>query len=144
MSNFNINKTVLGGRLTADVELKQTNNGTTVCSFTLAVNRRAREQQTDFINCTAWNKTAEFIAKYFGKGSALCVVGSIQTRTWQDNQGNKRYATEVVVDEALFVDGRNDADQAETVTPSGYTPDAYKVPETPNFEDVDDLDSLPF
>ena len=144
MANFNFNKVILGGRLTADVELKQTNNGTPVCSFTLAVNRRTREQQTDFINCTAWNKTAEFISKYFGKGSALCVVGNIQVRTWNDNQGNKRYATEVVVDEALFVDGKNDAEQAGTASPSGYTPDAYKVPQEPNFQPVSPDDDLPF
>ena len=134
MANFNINKVILGGRLTADVELKTTQSGKSVCSFSLAVNRRvSQEQQTDFINCTAWGKTAEFISKYFRKGSSLCIVGNIQVRNWQDQNGNKRYATEVIVDEALFVDGKNEVASAEKA-------------DEPNFVEVDpdDLDSLPF
>ena len=113
MSNLNLNKVVLCGRLTADVELKQTQNGIAVATFTLAVNRRAvqgKPQETDFINCQAWRGTAEFISKYFNKGSSICVTGSIQTRSWNDNNGNKRYATEVVVEEANFVDSKNDSD----------------------------------
>lgn len=146
MANFFINKTILGGRLTATPELKQTQNGTSVCSFSLAVNRRFAkegEQQTDFINCQAWRGTAEFISKYFQKGSAICVVGSIQTRSWTDNNNQKRYATEVVVDEAMFVDGKNDAQSTETANPTNYVPDAYKPSPAPNFEDAGD-DSLPF
>lgn len=145
MSNFNFNKSVLGGRLTADVELKQTQNGVPVCSFTLAVARKMNREETDFINCTAWRGTAEFISKYFKKGSALCVVGAIQTRSWTDQNGQKRYATEVVVDEALFVDSKNGAEQTETASPNNYIPTTYNVPETPNFEGVgrDDSD-LPF
>ena len=104
MANYNFNKVILGGRLTADPELKKTQNGDiSVCSFTIAVNRRfsrAGEQpQADFINCVAWRQQAELLAKYFRKGSSVCVVGSIQTRSWTDNQGAKRYATEVIVDE---------------------------------------------
>lgn len=148
MSNLNLNKVVLAGRLTADVELKQTNNGTPVCSFTLAVNRRYggqnSEQQTDFISCTAWRQTAEFLSKYFKKGSALCVVGNIQVRNWQDNQGNKRYATEVVVDEALFVDGRNDAEQAGTANAGTYIPDAYNAPASPDLQPMSADEDLPF
>ena len=112
MSNFNLNKVILGGRLTSDVEVKQTQSGVAVCSFSLAVNRRYSkegQQETDFISCTAWRNTAEFIGRYFGKGSAICIVGNIQTRSWQDQNGQKRYATEVIVDEAMFVDGKNDA-----------------------------------
>ena len=141
MANFSINKVILGGRLTADVELKQTNSGTSVCSFSLAVNRKYQkdgEAQADFISCTAWQKTAEFISKYFKKGSSLCVVGNLQVRSWQDQNGNKRYATEVVVDEALFVDSKNDA-----AAPSGaYVPDAYTTPG--NMQTVDPDDDLPF
>lgn len=144
MSNFNINKTILGGRLTADPEVKNTTSGIAVCSFTLAVNRRGREQQTDFINCQAWRQTAEFIGKYFKKGSALCVVGQIQTRSWQDQNGNKRFATDVVVDEALFVDGKNEAEQgASAGGGQGYIPDAYKV-ENGNMQAVSPDDDLPF
>lgn len=153
MSSLNLNKVVLCGRLTADPELKQTSNNISVVTFTLAVNRRfqarsgenAATQQADFISVVAWRQTAEFISKYFKKGSALCVTGSIQTRSWQDQQGQRRYTTEVVVDEAMFVDSRNDSGA------QGYTPDAYNAPsfstpaaETPNFEELKADDDLPF
>ena len=144
MSNLNLNKVVLCGRLTADVELKNSPTGVSVCSFSLAVNRRRskdNEQQADFINCVAWRQTAEFISKYFKKGSSICVTGSIQTRTWNDNTGAKRYATEVVVDEAMFVDSRSDNASAS------YVPEAYTSPDfssnVPNFEEVK-TDDLPF
>ena len=155
MSSLNLNKVVLCGRLTADPELKQTGSGTAVVTFTLAVNRRfqsrsndaANAQQADFITLVAWRQTAEFISKYFKKGSALCVTGSLQTRSWQDQQGNRRYATEVVVDEAMFVDSRNDGGAAA----GGYTPDAYTAPSfstpsvgAPNFEEMKAEDDLPF
>ena len=154
MSNLNLNKVVLAGRLTADPELKQTQSGISVTSFSIAINRRfvsrnneQTEQQTDFINIVAWRQTAEFISKYFRKGSAICLTGSIQTRTWQDNQGQKRYATEVVADEAMFVDSRNESGAAQ-----GYTPDAYGTAPSyssspasaPNFEDHNTDDDLPF
>ena len=147
MANLNLNKVILGGRLTADVELKQTPSGVSVCQFSLAVNRRYSkegEQQTDFINCVAWRNTAEFISKFFRKGSSLCVVGQIQTRSWTDSNDQKRYATEVLVDEALFVDSKNGAEQTETAGASSYIPDAYKTPETPNFQDAGADDDLPF
>ena len=141
MSNLNLNKVVLCGRLTADVELKQTQSGVSVCSFTLAVNRKYQaegQKQTDFINCVAWRQTAEFISRYFQKGSSLCIVGSIQVREWTDNNNQKRYATEVVADEALFVDSKSD---------SQATPQLNTTPQfantTPNFENVAD-DDLPF
>jgi single-strand DNA-binding protein len=151
MANFNINKVVLGGRLTSDVELKQTPSGVSVCSFSIAINRKYAkegEQQADFINCQAWRGTAEFISKYFRKGSSICITGSIHTRSWNDQNGNKRYATEVVADEAMFVDskGSEDAPNAQNGSqskfePSPYIPDAYTQP---SFEQVDTDDSLPF
>ncbi len=131
MSNLNLNKVVLAGRLTADVELKQTPSGVSVCSFTLAINRKFQangQQQTDFIQCQAWRQTAEFISKYFKKGSAICIVGSIQVRSWTDSNNQKRNATEVVVDEAMFVDGKNDSQGAEV----------------PNYEEMNADDDLPF
>ena len=94
MANFNINKVILGGRLTADPELKQTPQGVAVTSFSIAVNRKGKEAQTDFINCVAWRQTADFICRFFKKGSSICISGSVQTRTWNDQQNNKRYATE--------------------------------------------------
>ena len=100
-----MNKAILMGRLTRDPEMRTTPQGTSVCSFSIAVNRRfAKEgqQNADFINCVAWRQQAEFICKYFTKGSMIAVVGSIQTRTWDSQDGKKQYATEVVVDEAHF------------------------------------------
>ena len=153
MSSLNLNKVILCGRLTADPELKQTPSGFPVVSFTLAVNRRfqsksndaAQGGQADFINLVAWRQTAEFISKYFKKGSALCVTGSIQTRNWQDNQGQRRYATEVVVDEAMFVDSRNDATGAAPYTPDAYNAPAFSTPvAAPNFEELKADDDLPF
>ena len=112
MSSLNLNKVVLCGRLTADPELKQTQNGVAVVTFTLAVNRRfqsrtadaAGGQQADFISLVAWRQTAEFISKYFKKGSALCVTGSIQTRSWQDQQGQERTITEIRAEVVRFLD----------------------------------------
>ena len=138
MSNLNLNKVVLAGRLTADVELKQTPSGVSVCSFTLAINRKyskESEQQADYISCVAWRNTAEFISKYFKKGSALCIVGNIQTRRWTDSNNQKRYATEVVIDEAMFVDGKNDSQGAEA--PSFNN-------EAPNYTEQSPDDDLPF
>lgn len=147
MANFNLNKVILGGRLTADVEVKQTPNGVPVAQFSIAVNRKPSsngEQQTDFFNCTAWRGTGEFIGKYFGKGSSICVIGSIQNRSWTDQNGQKRYATDIVVDEAQFVDGKNDAQGAGTVSPTNYTPVVYKTPAESKFETVGADDDLPF
>lgn len=105
-----MNKAILVGRLTHDPELKVTPNGVNVCSFTVAVGRRfareGEERQADFIRCVAWQKTAEFICRYFAKGRMIGVVGSIQTRSWDDQEGNRRYATEVRVDEAYFTESK--------------------------------------
>ena len=142
MSNLNLNKVVLAGRLTADIELKQTQSGVSVCSFSLAINRKyskEENQATDFITCQAWRGTAEFISKYFRKGSAICITGSIQTRNWKDKNGENRYATEVIVDEAMFVDGKNDQATDNTAP---YIPDAYKP--SANLEDLPKVDDLPF
>lgn len=150
MSNLNLNKVVLAGRLTADPELKLTPNGISVVSGSIAINRPARVvnnqrvTEVDFINFVAWRKTAEFIAKYFKKGSAICITGSMQSRTWEDN-GVKRYATEAVVDEAMFVDSINN-NKSEDPT---YVPEAYAAPQfsgdnTPNFEEVKTDDDIPF
>lgn len=141
MANFNFNKVILGGRLTRDPELKTTSNGVNVAQFNIAVNRRSgSEQVTDFFNVTAWRGTAEFITKFFRKGSSICIVGSIQTRSWTDNEGNKRNVTEIVADEAMFVDGKNDNVAAPEVKQS-YMPDAYS---DPKLEEITEEDDLPF
>ena len=121
-----MNKSIIMGNLTRDPELKQTNSGTFVCSFTLAVERRFKdangERQADFINCSAWRQTAEFVAKWFQKGSRMIVVGSIQTRSYEDKDGNKRTATEIVADEVYFGEKRNQNSQqaAEPKDDQGY------------------------
>ena len=152
MSCLNLNKVVLAGRLTADPELKQTQSGISVTSFTLAVNRKyakdQEQQQTDFISVVAWRQTAEFISRYFKKGSALCITGAIQTRSWQDQQGQKRYATEVIADEAMFVDSKSDNQPAANGSfipgTTGYVPDAYAPTAAPKFEEINPDDDLPF
>lgn len=145
MANFNFNKVILGGRLTADPELKTTPSGASVTTFTVAVNRRfAKDGETDFINCVAWRQTAEFVSKYFSKGSSISVVGSIQVRSWTDGNGQKRYATEVIADEAYFVDGKNDG-AASAPSASQYVPDQYKAPQNePEYTDISGDDDLPF
>lgn len=149
MANFNFNKVILGGRLTADPELKTTQSGIAVTAFSVAVNRRysktAEQQQADFINCVAWRQQAELISRYFRKGSSICVVGTLQSRSWTDQQGQKRYITEVVVDEVNFVDSKG-----EGPTMGGYTPDSYQTPGfasdagAPRFEEMSNDDDLPF
>lgn len=126
-----LNKVILIGHMTADPELKQTPGGVCVCSFSIGVSRRytkGEQQQTDFINIVAWRQQAEFVAKYFRKGNAICVCGQLQTRTWTDNHGNKRYATEVIADEISFVERK---ETAQTVN-------------SPNFEEIPGDDDCPF
>ena len=108
-----MNKVILMGRLTRDPEMRQTPTGVTVARLTIAVNRRFKNSSgnydADFINCAAWRQTAEFICKFFRKGSMIAVVGSIQTRSWDGQDGKKQYATEVVVDEAYFTGSRTES-----------------------------------
>ena len=152
MANFNLNKVIMGGRLTADPELKQTPSGVSVSTFSIAVNRRynskdsSQQTQADFFNVTAWRATAEFVSKYFRKGSSICVIGSLQNRTWTDQQGVKHYATDIIADEVSFVDSRS-----ESSASAPYTPDAYNSPSfssdntsAPKFEELQTDDDLPF
>ena len=157
MANFNLNKVILGGRLTADPELKQTPSGVSVASFSIAVNRRYagkdaanNQPQADFFNITAWRATAEFVSRYFKKGSSICVVGTIQNRSWTDQQGAKHYATDIIADEVHFVDSRSES-SASAPAQQSYTPDAYSAPaysnqagSAPNFEEIKTDDDLPF
>lgn len=155
MAALNLNKVILGGRLTADPELKTTPSGVSVCTFGLAVNRKYSkegEQATDFINCVAWRVTAEVISRYFKKGSSLCIVGSIQARSYTDKDGNKRSATEVIVDEANFVDSKseNSASEVHNVSAvngsSGYMPSAYgaNLGVSAEFVELGSDEGLPF
>ena len=124
-----LNDITIMGRLTRDVELRYTKSETPVASFTLAVDRDfSNEKQTDFIDCVAWKKTAEFVDRYFSKGSMAVVNGRLQIRDWTDNNGNKRRAAEVVVDSIYFGESKKSASEAE-----------------PTFSDLGDDDGdLPF
>ena len=133
MANFNYNKVTLGGRLTADPELKTTPQGNSVTSFSIAVNRRGKDAGTDFINCVAWRSTADLISKYFKKGNSICVDGEIQTRSYEQN-GQKRTVTEIKVNEVYFVDGKSDNKGEPT----------FQAPEIPKFEEVSGDEDLPF
>ncbi len=108
-----LNKAILVGRLTKDPELRSTAGGVSVVSFTVAVTRsyvrQGEERQTDFINCVAFRNTADFISRYFAKGSMIGVDGSIQTRTWDDQEGKRHWVTEVMVNEAHFVESKKDS-----------------------------------
>ena len=151
MASFN--KVILMGNMTADPELRQTTGGISVCSFSIAVNRRFAkqdqgQQNVDFINVVTWRQQAEFVARYFKKGNPILVCGQLQTRTWTDNQGQKRYATDVVADEVSFV-----ASASQTAAPgnqggSTYTPEAYSTPAASAgpavFEEIPNDGELPF
>nr|DAI88308.1 MAG TPA: Single strand binding protein [Caudoviricetes sp.] len=113
-----MNKVILLGRLTRDPETRYTQTSNMqVTSFTLAVNRRfvkqGEERQADFINCVAWNKTAEFVSKYFKKGQQVGIIGRIQTRNYDDEQGIKQYVTEIIAEEVYFAGDKKDATQNE-------------------------------
>ena len=143
MASFN--KVILIGNMTSDPELKQTTSGISVCSFSIAINRKFAkegEQTCDFITVQTWRQTAEFVSKYFKKGKPILVCGQLQQRTWTDNQGNKRYATEVVADEVSFVGNNENATETKS-QPSTYTPNAYGG-NNPQFEEVPNDGDLPF
>lgn len=129
-----MNHATLLGRLTKQPELKQTQSGISVCNFTVAVDRKYKNQdgtrETDFIPCVAWRHTAEFIAKYFHKGERIAVEGEIRPKSWEDETGQRRYMTEIVVDQAYFADGKSSSG-------GGDNYDAY---EAPAYDDSD----LPF
>ncbi len=137
-----MNKCILVGRLTRDPELKNTQSGIPLANFTVAVDRRFKnkdgEYDTDFINCVAWRSTAEFVSKYFRKGDPIAVVGSIQTRSWEDDTGNKRYATEINVDEASFVPGKPKASQSASSQDTEWL-DEHTESSTDVTEDPGDL-----
>lgn len=134
-----LNKVIIMGRITQDLELKQTPNGVSVLSFTVAVDRnytKGEEKQSDFISCVAWKERAEFISRYFGKGRMIAVEGQLRTRTYEDKNGVKHYVTEVYVDQASFTGEKKQNDIHTNPEDSIGNPDDY--------EDVLSEDDLPF
>ena len=146
MGGIVINRVVLVGRLTKDPEVRTTPSGVTVCNFTVACDRpyvkQGEERQADFINCIAWRQTGEFVSKYFVKGNRIALDGSIQTRSWDDKNGNKRYATEVVVDHVEFAQSKNEGQTAGHA--QAQTAPAVDIDGFMPMEDIGDLDGLPF
>lgn len=155
MASFN--KVILIGNMVADPELKQTAGGISVCSFRIGVQRRfSRDEQgknVDFFDIVTWRQSAEFVCRYFKKGNPILICGQLQTRTWTDNQGQKRYATEVVADEVSFV--ASAAQSGSASAPMGdqgsnrYVPEAYGAPTVTNapganFQEIPDDQGLPF
>lgn len=142
------------GRLTADPELKTTQSGISVTSFSVAVDRnytpKGQEKQTDFINVVAWRQTAEFVTRYFHKGSMIAIEGSIQTRKYQDKNGNNRTAVEIVANNVSFCGSKAESGTASGDGGYGYQPAAqqtasYQTAGAADFEELpDDEDDLPF
>ena len=144
-----INNVVLMGRLVATPELRNTQTGVAVTSFSLAVERsfaRAGEQrQADFIDCVAWRNTAEFITRYFQKGSMIAITGSIQTRTYDDKNGSKRKATEIIVDQASFCGSKAETGTGSYTAPVAQTPaPSFSTGSDGDFEEISGDDELPF
>ena len=146
-----LNKVMLQGRITHEPELKYTPSGVAVVRFSLAVQRsyvkQGEERQTDFINCVAFRSQAEFICKYFSKGSQIIAVGELQSRSWEDADGNKRSATDVIVNEVHFCESKKTEQAPETE--SKYLKDEREgIQADSMFEDVADMselsDDLPF
>ena len=131
VNDMAFNKVILIGNMTADPELRQTPSGVSTCSFSIAVNRKmAKNNECDFITIVTWRQTAEFVSRYFKKGKPILVCGQLQTRSWSDQQGNKRYATEVVADEVSFVGNSESPTEAKN--------------EPPKFEEIATDAGLPF
>ena len=142
-----INSVVLMGRLVADPELRTTTTGKSVCSFRIAVDRsyvrQGEQRQADFISCVAWEQTGNFISRYFTKGSMIAVMGSIQTRAYEDKNGQKRTAFEVNVREASFTGAKAEGGNQGAPAAPAQAP-AYQSAATNDFEEITDDEDLPF
>ena len=145
-----LNRVVLMGRITQELEVKQTQSGIAVLSFSLAVDRpiqKGTEKQTDFVSCVAWRHTAEFIARYFGKGRLIALEGSLRTRTYDDKNGTRHYITEVYVDNVSFTGEPkqegivNKSSQPADVPPP---PDDISIGSLKDYEEIIGDETAPF
>ena len=132
-----MNTVVLLGRTTAQLELKQTQSGKSVVSFSLAVKRPFTKDITDFYNVTVWDKQAELLCRYVGKGQQVCIRGHLTNSSWTDQNGQKHYRTDIVADEVMFVDSKNDSGASASTTTTTNAP-------APNFEEISTDGDLPF
>lgn len=137
---------MLQGRLVIDPDLRSTPNGTSVTSFRIAVARDYNREKTDWIDVVAWRQTAEFICKYFGKGSMILLTGSIQTRNYDDKNGNKRTAVEVVADQVYFCESKNTERQESSFPlPNEPKQESFSIDNPDDYEELDsDDDDLPW
>ena len=135
-----LNHTALIGRIGKEIELRTTNNGTDVATFSLAVQRNYNKDITDWINIVAWKGTATLISKHFKKGDLICIEGSIQTRDYEDKEGKKVYVTEVVADKVHFVTGKREANNPAPNTANTFGDDTS----SDDFMPLDIDDDLPF
>lgn len=145
-----LNCAIIMGRLTADPELRTTANGHSVTTLRVAVERRfsrnAEERQTDFLDVVVWEKTAEFVTRYFHKGSMIAVQGSIQTRNWEDKNGNKRTSVEIVADNVSFCGSKSESGNANNAAPAARPAPAYQGGNADGFSvlPTSDVDAFPF
>lgn len=145
MASFN--KVIIIGNISTEIELKQTNNGKSVCSFNVAVNRNrtaSEEAKADFFTVVAWAQKAEFVSRYFSKGKPILVCGRLENREWQDKNGNKRISTEIIAEEVSFVGNASENATEAKPQPSAYVPSAYQTSAQPQFEEVPNDGDLPF
>ena len=141
------NKVIIVGNISSDVELKQTQSGTSVCSFNVAVNRFAKdtsETKVDFFTVVAWQAKAEFVSRFFTKGKPILVCGRLENRAWNDKNGNKRISTEIIAEEVSFVGGASESPTEAKSQPSAYMPSAYTTANNQNFETIPEQEGLPF
>ena len=143
---MSLNKVIIQGNISNEIELKQTNNGTSVCSFNVAVNRFSKEpgeeKKADFFTVVAWQSKAEFVSKYFSKGKPILVCGRLENRSWTDKNGNNRISTEIIAEEVSFVNSKENSTEAKS-EPSTYVPTAYGGNNT-QFEEIPNDGDLPF
>lgn len=146
-----LNHITIMGRLVKDPELRRTQSGVAVCSFTVAVDRdfqsrEAAEKQTDFIDVVAWRQTAEFVSKYFTKGRMIVVDGSLQSRKWQDKTGQNRVSWEVLANNTYFGDSKRDGMSGGDYSAPAYgaPADCYSAPSSGGFAEIEEDGELPF
>ena len=142
-----LNCVAIMGRLTRDPELKTTGTGVSVVSFTVAVDRNfvraGEERQADFIDVVAWRQTAEFICKYFHKGSMIAIDGSIQTRSWEDKEGNKRKSTEIAANNVSFCGSKSESGNTSASSPMYQPAPSFATADEGDFKETPE-DDLPF
>ena len=144
---MSINKVIILGNISTEIELNQTQSGLSVCSFNVAVNRFAKEgeKKADFFPVVAWREKAEFVSRNFTKGQAIAVVGRLENREWTDKQNNKRISTEIIADEISFAGGKENASKrVESAPMASHIPTAYAQTQSAQFEEIPTDQGLPF